>query len=60
MLAEASRLDWASVEPAAVFGTLFERSLDPKKRSQLGAQYTSKEDVLRVVRPVLMDPSRRE
>ena len=59
ILAEAAELDWGSVEPA-VFGTLFERSLDPNKRSQLGAQYTSKEDILLVVEPVLMAPLRRE
>src|SRR5215210_4721650 len=35
VLAEAARLDWASVEPA-IFGTLFERSLDPSQRSRLG------------------------
>ena len=59
VLADAARLDWGSVEPA-VLGTLFERSLDPDKRSQLGAQYTSKEDILLVVEPVLMAPLRRE
>lgn len=59
VLVEACRFDWSSVEPA-IFGTLFERSLDPKRRSQLGAQYTSKEDVLRIVAPVLMAPLRRE
>ena len=57
--ASAAKLDWGSVEPA-VFGTLFERSLDPDKRSQLGAQYTGKDDILRVVEPVLMAPLRRE
>jgi len=36
VLSRASVLDWASVEPA-IFGTLFERSLDPAKRAQLGA-----------------------
>src|SRR5205823_2332800 len=40
VLDEAGALDWASVEPA-IFGTLFERSLDPEKRGQLGAHYTS-------------------
>ncbi len=59
ILAEAARLDWSSVEPA-IFGTLFERSLGPRKRAQLGAQYTGPEDVLRVVGPVLVDPLRRE
>lgn len=59
ILAEAARLDWGSVEPA-VFGTLFERSLDPEKRGQLGAQYTRKEDIMLVVEPVLIAPLRRE
>ena len=58
-LEKASRLNWVSVEPA-IFGTLFERSLDPSKRSQLGAHYTSREDILLIVEPVLMQPLRRE
>ena len=59
LLAEAARLDWGSVEPA-IFGTLFERSLDPAQRARLGAHYTSREDILAVVEPVLMAPLRRE
>ncbi len=58
ILARAAALDWASIEPA-IFGTLFERSLDPAKRSQLGAHYTSREDILLIVEPVLMAPLRR-
>ena len=54
-LSEAAKLDWSQVEPA-IFGTLFERSLDPSKRAQLGAYYTSKDDILLIVRPVLMAP----
>jgi type II restriction/modification system DNA methylase subunit YeeA len=58
VLGRAGNLDWASVEPA-IFGTLFERSLDPSKRSQLGAHYTSRDDILLIVEPVLMEPLRR-
>src|SRR5215217_7352402 len=58
-LTEAARLDWSSVEPA-IFGTLFERSLNPSQRARLGAHYTSKEDILTIVEPVLMAPLRRE
>jgi len=54
-----TKLDWASIEPA-IIGTLFERSLDPAKRAQLGAHYTSKEDILLIVEPVLMAPLRRQ
>jgi len=55
----AASFDWGSVEPA-IFGTLFERSLDPNTRAQIGAHYTSKEDILLVVEPVVMAPLRRE
>jgi type II restriction/modification system DNA methylase subunit YeeA len=57
-LLRVSALDWSSIEPA-IFGTLFERSLDPDKRSQLGAHYTSREDIVLIVEPVLMTPLRR-
>jgi hypothetical protein len=58
VLARVSTLDWSSIEPS-IFGTLFERSLDPTKRSQLGAHYTSRDDILLIVEPVLMAPLRR-
>ncbi len=58
VLSKISEFDWSSVEPT-IFGTLFERSLDPSKRSQLGAHYTDKGDILLVVEPVLMTPLRR-
>lgn len=58
-LAKAATLDWSAIEPA-IFGTLFERSLDPSKRAQLGAHYTSRDDILLIVEPVLMQPLRRE
>jgi len=51
--------DWASVEPS-IFGTLFERTLDPAKRSQIGAHYTSREDIVTLLEPVVMQPLRRE
>jgi hypothetical protein len=57
-LRDAAALDWGAVEPA-IFGTLFERSLDPSKRSQLGAHYTGRPDIERVVEPVVMTPLRR-
>jgi hypothetical protein len=59
VLARACDADWTSVEPA-IFGTLFERSLGPSKRAQTGAHYTSREDILLIVEPVLMAPLRRE
>ncbi|HQN42758.1 MAG TPA: hypothetical protein PLA25_01390 [Anaerolineaceae bacterium] len=58
ILLDTSSLDWSSIEPS-IFGTLFERSLDPSKRAQLGAHYTSREDILLIIEPVLMAPLRR-
>ncbi len=58
-LAKAAKLNWESIEPS-IFGTLFERSLDPNKRSQRGAHYTSRDDILLIVEPVLMQPLRYE
>jgi type II restriction/modification system DNA methylase subunit YeeA len=52
-------LNWAEVEPA-IFGTLFERILDPNLRKKLGAHYTSRADNELIVEPVLMAPLRRE
>ena len=54
-----ARKDWKAIEPS-IFGTLFERSLDPQKRSQLGAHYTSRADIEAVVEPVMMPPIRRD
>jgi len=58
-IAAAAELDWSSVDPS-IFGTLFERGLDPAKRSQLGAHFTSRADIELVVDAVVMSVLRRE
>ena len=55
----AKNYDWSHIAPA-IFGTLFERSLDPTRRSLIGAHYTSEEDILLLIEPVLMRPLIRE
>ena len=59
LIGEASKKNWQNIEPS-IFGTLFERALDASKRSQLGAHYTSADDIMLVVEPVVMAPLRRE
>lgn len=59
ILRRAAKHDWSQIEPS-IFGTLFERSLDAAKRSMIGAHYTSPEDILLLVEPVIMTPLRRE
>ena len=54
-LHSATVLDWSAIEPA-IFGTLFERGLDPDKRSQLGAHYTEAASIRRLIEPVIRDP----
>ncbi len=52
---EASKLDWSEVDPS-ILGTLFERGLDPDKRAQLGAHYTDREKIMRIIEPVIVRP----
>ena len=52
---EAAALDWSEIDPS-IFGTLFERGLDPDKRSQLGAHYTDRDKIMRIVEPVIVRP----
>lgn len=51
----AAKLDWSDIEPS-IFGTLFERGLDPKKRAQLGAHYTDQQSIMRIINPVIVEP----
>ncbi|MGH8066887.1 MAG: class I SAM-dependent DNA methyltransferase [Candidatus Entotheonellia bacterium] len=59
LLLKASRLDWSDIDPS-IFGTLFERGLDPDKRSQLGAHYTDRDKIMMLVEPVVMRPLQEE
>ena len=52
---EAAALDWSEIDPS-ILGTLFERGLDPDKRSQLGAHYTDRDKIMRIVEPVVIRP----
>ena len=58
-LVEAVSKNWRDIEPS-IFGTLFEGVMDATKRSRLGAHYTSADDIMLVVDPVVIKPLRRE
>lgn len=58
-IAEAAALDWSAID-ASIFGTLFERGLDPEKRAQLGAHYTSRTDIETIIEPVIIQSLRKE
>ncbi len=58
-LRNAARLNWSAID-VGIFGTLFERGLDPAKRSQLGAHYTDPATIARIIEPVITRPLLRE
>ena len=59
LLLHAAKQDWKEVEPA-IFGTLLERALDPRERHKLGAHYTPRAYVERLIDPTLMQPLREQ
>ena len=59
LLISAAKRDWANVEPA-IFGTLLENALDDRQRGQLGAHFTPRAFVERLVLPTVMDPLRAD
>ena len=59
LLIEAAESGWRDVEPA-IFGTLLERALNKRDRHKLGAHYTPRAYVERLVHPTLMQPLRKD
>jgi type II restriction/modification system DNA methylase subunit YeeA len=59
LLIAAASLDWSQIDPT-IFGTLFERFLDPDKRAQIGAHYTDPDKIMMIVEPVILRPLRAE
>lgn len=54
LLLECSYFNWSSISPA-IFGSMFQLTMDPVKRSNLGAYYTSEENILKLIRPLFLD-----
>ncbi|WP_311220652.1 MULTISPECIES: DNA methyltransferase [unclassified Acidovorax] len=59
LLIAAAQCNWREVEPA-IFGTLLERALDPIERHALGAHYTPRAYVERLVLPTVIEPLRAD
>ncbi len=56
ILDTASEHDWSQIDPA-IFGTLFEEALKAtRKRAALGAHYTDRDKILKIVEPVIVRP----
>jgi type II restriction/modification system DNA methylase subunit YeeA len=56
---DAANMDWSEIDPS-IMGTLFERGLDPDKRSQIGAHYTDPEKIMKIIEPVIKRPLEAE
>jgi hypothetical protein len=57
LLLEAAQADWAGVEPT-IFGSLLVRALDPVERHRLGAEYTPRAYIERLIEPTVLEPIR--
>ncbi len=53
-LLECCGLDWSSISPA-IFGALFQSIMDSSARRNLGAHYTSEENILKLIKPLFLD-----
>ena len=53
-LLDACALDWSAISPA-IFGSLFQSIMDEKARRNLGAHYTSEENILKLIKPLFLD-----
>ena len=51
----ASDMDWRAIDPT-IFGTLFERGLDPSARAPLGAHYTDTGTIAKLIKPLITEP----
>jgi len=54
MLLDACAFDWSLISPA-IFGSMFQASMDKDKRGELGAHFTSEKNILKVIKPLFLD-----
>ncbi|MFZ2656561.1 MAG: DNA methyltransferase [Victivallales bacterium] len=58
-LLECCYFDWSQISPA-IFGSLFQSVMDPEKRRNIGAHYTSEKNILKVIKPLFLDELQSE
>ncbi|NLA42044.1 MAG: class I SAM-dependent DNA methyltransferase [Smithella sp.] len=59
ILLECCDFDWTQISPA-IFGAMFQGVMNPQERRELGAHYTSEENILKVIRPLFLDELQEE
>jgi hypothetical protein len=58
-LIDCMRLDWAKINPS-IFGAMFQSVMNDEERHDIGAHYTSEENILKVIHPLFLDDLRAE
>ena len=58
-LLEVCRFNWAAISPA-IFGSLFQEVMTPAERREIGAHYTTEENIMRVIRPLFLEDLEKE
>lgn len=53
-LLDAAGKNWTNISPA-IFGAMFQGVMDPKQRRDLGAHYTSEQNILKLIKPLFLD-----
>ncbi len=53
-LLRACSFNWGRISPS-IFGSLFQGVMEPRERRQIGAHYTTEENILRTIRPLFLD-----
>lgn len=59
LLIDAGSYDWSKVSPA-IFGNMFQTVMDQDARREMGAHYTSEENILKVIKPLFLDKLNEE
>ncbi|MDR3157882.1 MAG: hypothetical protein LBU11_02490 [Zoogloeaceae bacterium] len=53
-LIDCARFDWSAISPA-IFGAMFQGVMDKERRREIGAHYTSEENILKLINPLFLD-----
>lgn len=58
-LLECCYFNWSRISPA-IFGSLFQSVMDPEKRRDIGAHYTSEKNIMKLIKPLFLDELQAE
>lgn len=51
---DCGKLSWSEISPA-VFGAMFQGAMNKEERRNMGAHYTSEENILKLIKPLFLD-----